>query len=233
MAERSRLEWLRHSLMKSETVTSANPFKCYEMITDGGSRVVSKGIVSAASACRIRCNETQHLTKIVAYLGEASSFEAELCAGIFGLEAILGKGADGDSIRVRWITDFEPFVLALTDVSGARGTRRVPACLHAFRERVQLEVIHLSDSKRKAEHQSCDRACCWILRRGKAFLDQWGAGPVGNEHVIKQGLAWNLIDGRVRLANLRNELSCKAGIQYGEHQQGEFTPSGGCVSLQL
>lgn len=173
--------------------------------SDGGSGPDGTG--AAAAIVRLPGRPAK---KLVALLGESSSYEAELAGGLLGLSWAVRQleleQRDGSAV---WFCDH----LAICRKAAAITANSDPFSRVADPAGAELWNIFAGLSSRipitarspkfgewlpkvMADHQRCDRVCRWIYSTGKMQLDQFGPGPIGMTAKHAPAAAWELSDLR-------------------------------------
>ncbi|MDR2337144.1 MAG: hypothetical protein LBE20_00655 [Deltaproteobacteria bacterium] len=186
--------------------------KHYELYTDGGAS--EKG---AASAVIISLPPQKR--KVVCRLGKISAMEAEILAGILGVELIT---KNSEQPQVVWYCDNKVVVdianVFLADWAAnawKNKQNKSIANLALWQEfweltqQVKLEVRHVTAHSGQRQNTACDRACSWIQEKGSKLLEIHGEGLIGRQKNLDPKNAWLLLDLRegMELERIRQKIA--------------------------
>lgn len=199
----------------------------YTIISDGG----VQNNRPAACASIIRAHNSRTRVKLVALLGETSPFEAELTGGLLGLSFIRYSNPSEKSLRVCWLSDHQPIVLAAAEsgsetlVAADASNQKYPAWWSIFRSlnaNVELQTTHVYGHSGHRDNEACDRACRWVISRGERLLLNFGEVPLGREAARSPAQAWQLLDLRQLVILVRSQASTEDVLAFIDKKFGEL-----------
>ena len=161
------------------------------------------------SSVAVRSSVGGQMLKVVALLPPVSSQEAELFAGVLGLELLRSSSAQGlfkgAHAPARWNLD-NPLLVsqlleATTLIPKAEDVPSTKRLLDALLERLRtsiteekLSVQHVKAHAGVRENELCDRACRWARSLGVSLLRGRSAAFCGAKTKIDRGEAWLIVN---------------------------------------
>ncbi len=179
------------------------------LVTDGSADAESQ---SAGAAFIVQNSDRRIRIKGNAFLGPASSVEAEMIAGVLGVvmvRRICELGYVSQPFRLVWLLDHQPTIDALHNQLSTwkardwQGLKRTgPRHLALWRlldealSDISCTARHVGTEGDISAHTACDRASRWARKSAKRLLAQETGAPVGRMGEHQTENAWRFLDAR-------------------------------------
>lgn len=200
--------------LRPESVDATDCVIC----SDGGCSHAGK----SATACIVFHSSGRGRVKLAAYLGDATSYEAEVFGGLLGLSYLKALNS-GQVSKVVWCSDHEGIVSCANGAASNWATKgwinsagRGIASQGMWKEFLRLSEGLLVSGVVAADRldlkavRSCHRACKWVQKIGEKKLKESGEGELGTR--VNANSPWFLFDGRTTLCALRAGVECNNSL---------------------